>query len=54
MRYSIRQVSERTGIRPYVLRYYEKEGLLPPVGRTKGASGIIPTKTWSNWAWWPA
>ena len=33
MGYTIKQVSESTGISPYVLRYYEKEGLLPHVGR---------------------
>ncbi|MFV0399045.1 MAG: MerR family transcriptional regulator [Oscillospiraceae bacterium] len=38
MTYSIKQVSEQTGLRPHVLRFYEKEGLLPGVGRTH--SGI--------------
>jgi DNA-binding transcriptional MerR regulator len=36
--YSIRQVSEKIGLPPYVLRYYENEGLLPGVARNK--SGI--------------
>ena len=36
MSYSIKEVSERTGISPYVLRYYEKEGLLPRVARSEG------------------
>jgi DNA-binding transcriptional MerR regulator len=36
--YSIHQVSEKMQIRPTVLRFYEKEGLLPSVRRTK--SGI--------------
>jgi DNA-binding transcriptional MerR regulator len=36
--YSIQQVSEKMQIRPTVLRFYEKEGLLPSVRRTK--SGI--------------
>lgn len=38
MNYSIKQVSERTSLKPHVLRYYEREGLLPQVGRS--ASGI--------------
>lgn len=38
MEYSIHQVSEKMQIRPTVLRFYEKEGLLPSVRRTK--SGI--------------
>lgn len=38
MGYSIRQVSEKTNLSAHVLRYYEKEGLLPDVKRSK--SGI--------------
>ena len=33
---SIRQVSERTGLSAYTLRYYEQEGLLNPIGRDSG------------------
>ncbi len=36
MKYSISQVSEKTGISAYVLRYYEKEGLLPHIHRSEG------------------
>ncbi|HWR23046.1 MAG TPA: MerR family transcriptional regulator [Feifaniaceae bacterium] len=38
MGYTVKQVSEKTNLAGHVLRYYEKEGLLPQVGRTK--SGI--------------
>ena len=38
MNYSIKQVSERTMLKPHVLRYYEREGLLPSVCRS--GSGI--------------
>lgn len=38
MMYSIKQVSEKTKLKAHVLRYYEKEGLLPCVERTP--SGI--------------
>ncbi|MDR1326602.1 MAG: MerR family transcriptional regulator [Treponema sp.] len=38
MSYSIKQVSEKTKLPPHVLRYYENEGLLPSVARSK--SGI--------------
>ena len=38
MDYSIKQVSEKTNLKPHVLRYYEKEGLLPFVSRSE--SGI--------------
>ncbi|MCR4884923.1 MAG: MerR family transcriptional regulator [Clostridiales bacterium] len=36
MCYSIHEVSEKTGISPYVLRFYEKEGLLPHIHRSEG------------------
>jgi DNA-binding transcriptional MerR regulator len=36
--YTIKQVSEKTGLPPHVLRYYENEGLLPNVARSR--SGI--------------
>lgn len=38
MHYTIKQVSEKTGLSIYTLRYYDKEGLLPLVTRSK--SGI--------------
>lgn len=38
MDYSIKQISEKTNLKAHVLRYYEKEGLLPCVTRSK--SGI--------------
>ena len=36
--YSIREVSEKTGLSAHTLRFYEKEGLLPGVERS--SSGI--------------
>lgn len=38
MKYTIKQASEKTGLSEYTLRYYDKEGLLPLLSRTK--SGI--------------
>lgn len=38
MEYSMKQVCQMTGLTAHTLRYYEKEGLLPDVRRTK--SGI--------------
>jgi DNA-binding transcriptional MerR regulator len=38
MGYTVKMVAERTNLSPNTLRYYEKEGLLPSVKRTK--SGI--------------
>ncbi len=38
MYYSMKDVTLKTGLPAYVLRYYEKEGLLPSITRTK--SGI--------------
>ena len=34
--YSIQEVSEKTGLTPHTLRYYEKEGLLGRVERSAG------------------
>lgn len=34
--FSIQQVSERTGLSAYTLRYYEQEGLLDPIRRDAG------------------
>lgn len=33
MGYTIKEVSEKFGVTPYTLRYYEKEGLIPSVHR---------------------
>ncbi len=38
MDYSIKQVSEKINLKAHVLRYYEREGLLPNVSRSE--SGI--------------
>jgi len=38
MAYSIKQVSEKTNLKAHVLRYYEREGLLPYINRSE--SGI--------------
>lgn len=34
--YTIKQVSELTGISGYTLRYYDREGLFPDLGRDEG------------------
>jgi DNA-binding transcriptional MerR regulator len=31
--YTIRQAAQRTGLSPDTVRYYERSGLVPPVGR---------------------
>jgi DNA-binding transcriptional MerR regulator len=38
LQFTIKQVSEKTNLPPYVLRYYENEGLLPSIARSR--SGI--------------
>ncbi|MDR1950033.1 MAG: MerR family transcriptional regulator [Spirochaetaceae bacterium] len=35
MFFTIKQVAEKTALPPHVLRYYENEGLLPSVGRSR-------------------
>lgn len=36
MSYTVKNISEKTGISAHTLRYYEKEGLLTDISRTKG------------------
>lgn len=38
MGYTVKAAAEKANLSPHVLRYYEKEGLLPHIGRSK--SGI--------------
>ncbi len=38
MSYSIKQAAQMAQLMPHTLRYYEKEGLLPFVGRTKNGN----------------
>jgi DNA-binding transcriptional MerR regulator len=35
MYFTIKQVSEKTALQPHVLRYYENEGLIPSVSRSR-------------------
>lgn len=34
--YTIEETAQRCGLTPHTLRYYEREGLLPPIGRNRG------------------
>lgn len=36
MEYTIKEVCQKTGLSAYALRYYEKEGLLPDIRRSRG------------------
>ena len=38
MTYTVKEISQKTGISPYTLRFYEKEGVLPVVERN--ANGV--------------
>ncbi len=38
MTYTVKEISKKTGISPYTLRFYEKEGVLPVVERN--ANGV--------------
>lgn len=46
--YSIKEVSAKTGITAYTLRYYEKEGILPPIKRDTGGRRVYSEE---NMAW---
>jgi len=39
--YTIKQTSEKTGLSIYTLRFYNKQGLLPFVGRNKSGARIF-------------
>ncbi|MNW31545.1 HTH-type transcriptional regulator AdhR [compost metagenome] len=41
MAYTVKEVSEKTGISPYTLRFYEKEGVLPPIDRDMNGMRIF-------------
>jgi len=48
MKYKIKEVSEMTGVSTYTLRYYEKEGIIPPIGRDEAGRRYY---TNDNLAW---
>ncbi len=48
MIYKIKDVSEMTGVSAYTLRYYENEGIIPPIGRDSGGRRYY---TEENMAW---
>ena len=37
-RYTVKEMAEKMGLKPYAVRYYDKEGLIPYVERTVGNS----------------
>lgn len=41
LNYKIKAVSEKTGISAHTLRYYEKEGIIPPIKRDKNGIRIF-------------
>lgn len=41
MAYTVKEVSEKTGISAYTLRFYEKEGVLPPIERDMNGMRIF-------------
>ena len=41
MHYTIKQVSEKTGLTIPTIRYYESEGILPPVERDGSGSRLF-------------
>jgi DNA-binding transcriptional MerR regulator len=40
MSYTIGQISDETSLSIHTLRYYEKEGIMPPIKRTEGGNRI--------------
>lgn len=48
MKYKIKDVSNMTGVSSYTLRYYEKEGIIPPISRDNAGRRYY---TAENLAW---
>lgn len=48
MNYSINEVSNKFGLSIHTLRYYDKEGLMPFIGRDKSGNRVF-TETDLNW-----
>lgn len=46
MNYTIKKVSEMTGLSIPTIRYYDKEGLLPDLQRKESGYRIFQTGTW--------
>ncbi|MCH4889474.1 MerR family transcriptional regulator [Acidaminobacter sp. JC074] len=46
--YTIKEISQMTGVTSYTLRYYEKEGILPPIERDAGGRRVYSEE---NLAW---
>ena len=46
--YTISQAAERLGVTAYTLRYYDKEGLLPFVGRSQGGARVFTDQDLEN------
>ncbi len=46
--FSIQEVAEKTGVTAHTLRYYEKEGILPPIGRDTAGRRVYSDE---NLAW---
>ena len=48
MYYTVGQMAKKMGVAPSTLRYYDKEGLLPFVGRSDGGIRVF---TDNDWQW---
>lgn len=41
MTYTISEIAQMLGVAPSTLRYYDKEGLLPPIKRSPGGNRVF-------------
>lgn len=44
MGYTIKEVAEKMGLSPHAIRYYEKQGLIPPVARDAAGNRVFDEK----------
>lgn len=47
MGYSIKTISQKSGLSQYTLRYYEREGVLPVVARMRTETVVFTMRIWS-------
>lgn len=50
MAYTVGEMAKRLGVPASTLRYYDKEGLLPFVGRSSGGTACLRKRTSSGCA----
>lgn len=51
MAYTTAKAAEKIGISAHTLRFYDKEGLLPNIGRDDTVTAVLPITICNGWAY---